>query len=62
MDMPIHMIWQLLDEAKKKGKEEGKQEEKERIRRVIQKHVIAPTLLQQILADIDRETEVQENG
>jgi hypothetical protein len=61
MEMPIHMIWQLLDESKKKGKEEGKQEEKERIKRVIQKHVTTPTLLSQIMQDIDR-GEVQENG
>jgi hypothetical protein len=61
MDMPIHMIFALIEESRKRGKQEGKQEEKERIKRVIQKHVTAPTLLSQIIQDIDR-GEVQENG
>jgi hypothetical protein len=58
MDMPIHMIFVLMEESRKRGKEE----EKERIKRVVQKYVTAPTLLSQIIQDIDREVEVQENG
>jgi hypothetical protein len=45
MDMPIHMIFQFMDEEKKR--------EKERIKKIIRKYVTAPTLLQQILADIE---------
>jgi hypothetical protein len=54
MEIPIHMLLEKERELKIR--------ERERIKRLIQKHVTAPTLLQQIMQDIDREVEVQENG
>jgi urease alpha subunit len=52
MDMHIHMVFQLMDEAKKR--------ERARIKRVIQKYVNTPTLLQQILEEIDQVQEATE--
>jgi hypothetical protein len=52
MEMPIHMVFAFMEETKRR--------ERERIKRVIQKHVTAPTLLQQIMQDIDREVTVQD--
>jgi urease alpha subunit len=52
MDMPIHMVFQLMDESKKR--------ERARIKRVIQKYVNTPTLLQQILEEIDQVQEATE--
>jgi hypothetical protein len=47
MDMHIHMVFQLMDESKKR--------ERERIKRVIEKYVTTPTLLSQIMQEIDQE-------
>jgi hypothetical protein len=47
MEMPIHIVFALEYESKKR--------ERERIKRVIEKYVTTPTLLSQIMQEIDQE-------
>jgi hypothetical protein len=47
MEIPIHIVFALEYETKKR--------EKERIKRVIEKYVTIPTLLSQIIQEIDQE-------
>jgi hypothetical protein len=54
MEMPIHMVLEKQREAKRITRE--------RIKAVIAKYVNNSAVLQQIMQDIDREAEVQENG